>query len=125
MMHFVMKHHSGGGSEPCGLILSWQTNVFPALRVRAMFQKQLGGYIGSFPKVRRTLLWLTKGQNWCSLSSAGMNWVYRLDLMQNLDDAFTRAAMALSWCGRRADQPVMLPTCDAPARLSICFSSRN
>lgn len=83
--------------------------MFPVLRVRAVFQKQLAGYIGGFPKVRRIFLGLTEGQKWCSLSCAGMNQIYRLHLMQNLDDALIRAAMALSWCGRKTDQQVIFP----------------
>lgn len=109
VMHSVMKYRTGAGSEPYSLILSWLINMFPALRLRTMFQKQLAGYIGNFPKVRRMFLGLTEGQNWCSLSSVEMNQVYRVDLIQNLDDAFTKAAIAQTWCGRKTDQPLMLP----------------
>lgn len=70
-----------------------------------MFQKQLAGYTGRLPTMRRIFPGLTKEQNWCSLASAGMNQFYRLDLLKNLDNT----AMPLSCCRRKTDQTVMLP----------------
>lgn len=107
VMHSVMKHHWGTGSETYALIPSWLTNVFPALRLRTVakaaglaIQEVLlrwGEFFQDWPKTR------------CSLLPAGKSQVYSLDLMQNLGDVFTTAPTALSWCGRKTAQDVMLP----------------